>query len=234
MSIPEGYEKLAVIGIAYKGDYTPGAPYKTLNAVYYGGSTFVALKDNPTEPPVHDGTNWNYLAKGFVEGLLSAMNAVDTSGLMGTNGATVNAQNLLDVIADKVATKLLPKTALVSQIVNDETKAASAASLYRVNEDVWRLNSDLGSLKNNLGSIQYYFFNNLNYTHDTTINMIQDYYGQIPNDTIALCRFRLTGPETCALIQRTNINYGSFISLGYSTGFAKGRKENGVWMVENL
>lgn len=93
---------------------------------------------------------------------------------------------------------------------------------------------DFGVLENNLGSIQYYFFDDLNYTHATTINMIKDYYGHLPDYTIALCRFRLTGPETCALIQRTNKDYGSFISLGYSTGFAKGRKENGVWTVENL
>lgn len=73
MSIPTGYEKLAVIGIAWKNEYVQGTAYKTMNAVYYNGSTYVALRDNPTGPPAADGANWQYLAKGFEQQLLSAL-----------------------------------------------------------------------------------------------------------------------------------------------------------------
>lgn len=114
MAIPEGYEKLAVIGIAYKGAYKLDTAYKLLNAVYYDGSTFVALRDNPVGTPSADGTNWQYLAKGFVEGVLSAMNATDSAGLLGGAGGTVDAQDLLDVIADRVVNKLLPTSSLVN------------------------------------------------------------------------------------------------------------------------
>lgn len=117
MIVPEGYEKLAVIGIAYKGQYAPNATYKLLNAVYYEGSTFVALKDNPVNPPVADGVNWQYLAKGFLDGMLSAIDAKDTSGLIGTAGETVDAQALLDDIADRVATKLLLKNQIVNNLL---------------------------------------------------------------------------------------------------------------------
>lgn len=115
MAIPEGYEKLAVIGIAYKGDYVEGAAYHRLNAVYYDGSTYVAIRDAPVGPPTADGVNWQYLAKGFLEGVLSAVEAVDTSGVLGTAGARVDAQDLIDALADRVMVKLIAK----SQIVNN-------------------------------------------------------------------------------------------------------------------
>ena len=81
--------------------------------------------------------------------------------------------------------------------------------------------------------MRYYFFEDLGYTDDKIINMIKDYYEHIPDYTIAICRYRLTGPETIALVQRTNKDYGSFISLGYSSVFAQGMKVNGVWTVQN-
>lgn len=65
MAAPENYSKLATIGIAYKGEYDEGTEYKYLNGVYYKGSTYVALIDNPTKPPTNDGANWKYLAEGF-------------------------------------------------------------------------------------------------------------------------------------------------------------------------
>lgn len=120
MAIPTGYEKLAAIGIAYKGDYTDGTAYKLLSAVYYNGATYVALKDDPVTPPVADGANWQYLAKGFTDGVLSAIEATDTSGLIGEAGATVGAQALLDVIADKVAIKLLAKNQVVNNLLATE------------------------------------------------------------------------------------------------------------------
>ena len=120
MAIPEGYEKLAVIGIAYKGEYKPGTVYGLLNAVYYNGSTFVALMDNPDGPPVADGTNWQYMAKGFLEGVLSAITATDISGVLGKAGEIVGAQTLLDAIADRVMNKLLAKSQLVSDLLATE------------------------------------------------------------------------------------------------------------------
>lgn len=104
MSIPEGYAKLAVIGIAWKGEYAADSVYHKMNGVCYEGSTYIALKDNPSGPPAHDGTNWQYLAKGFAEALMSACTATDTQGLVVEAGETTNAQTLMDSIADKVVT----------------------------------------------------------------------------------------------------------------------------------
>lgn len=116
MAIPEEYKKLAVIGIAYKGAYEPETTYKLMNAVYYEGSSYVALKDNPEGTPTSDGANWMYLAKGFIQNLLSTINAKDTYGLTGDAGREVNAQTLMDKVAEKIKNELVTNTALTSKL----------------------------------------------------------------------------------------------------------------------
>ena len=102
MSVPEGYEKLAVLGISYKGNYDETLTYNYLNAVYYEGSTYVALKDNVTTIPANDGVNWKYLARGFIAHLLSELTAIDNQGLLDVAGSAVDAQDLIDKIADEL------------------------------------------------------------------------------------------------------------------------------------
>ena len=136
MSIPTGYEKLAVIGIAWKGEYTQGTAYKTMNGVYYKGSTYVALRDNPTGPPAADGANWQYLAKGFEQQLLSAVTALDTSGVLGQAGATVGGQALMNAIADKVMTKLVERSSIVQTESTDPTTVPSSSYFKQVTDRV--------------------------------------------------------------------------------------------------
>lgn len=143
MSIPTGYEKLAVIGIAWKNEYVQGTAYKTMNAVYYNGSTYVALRDNPTGPPAADGANWQYLAKGFEQRLLSAITALDTSGVLGQAGASVGGQALMDAIADKVMTKLVERSSIVQTESTDPTTVPSSPYFKQVTD---RVISDFGDL----------------------------------------------------------------------------------------
>ena len=150
MSIPTGYEKLAVIGIAWKNEYVQGTAYKTMNAVYYNGSTYVALRDNPTGPPAADGANWQYLAKGFEQQLLSAITALDTSGVLGQAGASVGGQALMDAIADKVMTKLVERSSIVQTESTDPTTVPSSPYFKQVTE---RVISDLGDLSTDLSNI---------------------------------------------------------------------------------
>lgn len=145
MSIPTGYEKLAVIGIAWKDEYVPGTVYKTMNGVYYKGSTYVALRDNPTGPPAADGANWQYLAKGFEQQLLSAITALDTSGVLGQAGASVGGQALMDAIADKVMTKLVERSSIVQTESTSTTTAPSSAYFKQVTD---RVISDLATSQN--------------------------------------------------------------------------------------
>lgn len=65
MGVPDGYKALAKIGISYKGEYDSTVTYENLDAVYYKGSTYLALIDSPLGVPNDDGTNWKYLAQGF-------------------------------------------------------------------------------------------------------------------------------------------------------------------------
>ena len=145
MSIPTGYERLAVIGIAWKDEYNPGTAYKTMNGVYYKGSTYVALRDNPTGPPAADGANWQYLAKGFEQQLLSAITALDTSGVLGQAGASVGGQALMDAIADKVMTKLVERSSIVQTESTDTTTVPSSAYFKQVTD---RVISDLATSQN--------------------------------------------------------------------------------------
>ncbi|MDR7814643.1 hypothetical protein [Lacrimispora sp.] len=72
------------------------------------------------------------------------ISATDVQGLVGAAGGSSTVQLLINAIADKVANKLLLKTDVVSQIVNDAAKAASMAALYSVNQKVDTVNINLG------------------------------------------------------------------------------------------
>lgn len=106
MAIPEGYSFLAKLGISYKGDYSETATYEQFNAVYYNGSTYIALVDSPAGPPTADGANWQYMAQGFLSQVISSLTATDKNGVIGEAGSTVNAQNLIDGMSDDIKEKL--------------------------------------------------------------------------------------------------------------------------------
>lgn len=75
MSAPENYRKLGNVGIAFKGEYKSDQQYKYANSVYYDGSTYIALKDNPSGNPKDDRVNWMYLARGVVSsGAVTSVN----------------------------------------------------------------------------------------------------------------------------------------------------------------
>lgn len=100
MAVPEGATKLGTVGIAYKGVYNELQTYKYANAVYYNGSTYIALIDNPAGFPSNDGVNWRYLAQGFLQQAISALTVIDESGILGEVNAEVNAQEFLSKIAE--------------------------------------------------------------------------------------------------------------------------------------
>lgn len=77
MAIPDGYTKLAVVGLVDKGSYSESATYSQYNFVLYEGSTYVAMKDNPSKPP-KNGTDWHYLAQGITPGIMTTTLAAKT------------------------------------------------------------------------------------------------------------------------------------------------------------
>ena len=149
MAVPEGATKLGTVGIAYKGVYDELATYKYANAVYYNGSTYIALIDNPAGFPSNDGVNWRYLAQGFLQQAISALTVIDESGILGEVDAEVNAQEFLSKIAelqkgleDTKANKADVLDSLEEIVANTEDgRIAGANALSELNSNLTDLDS---------------------------------------------------------------------------------------------
>lgn len=88
---------------------------------------------------------------------LSSITGIDTSGILGTTGATVIGQDLIDEIVDRVVTTqqslattqqtvtndLIHKTAISNQQVNDTTKVAGSALAYSMGQSIDTLANNL-------------------------------------------------------------------------------------------
>jgi hypothetical protein len=151
MAAPEGYTELGRIGFVDKGNYASGTTYRTGDVVYYNGSTWVALKDNLRGVTPAPGANWKYMARGFAAEALSAITAVDTSGVLREAGASVTSQELIDAIADKVMTKLIEKSKIVNNLLaTDATTVLSGPMGKSLDDKITQLNSDLGDVKTDI------------------------------------------------------------------------------------
>ena len=144
MAAPAGYTELGRIGFVDRGTYASGTTYRIGDVVYYNGSTWSALKDNLQGVTPAAGANWKYMARGFAAEALSAITANDTSGVLGTAGASVTSQELIDAIADKVMTKLIEKSKIVNNLLaTDATTVLSGPMGKSLDEKITKLNSDL-------------------------------------------------------------------------------------------
>ena len=138
---------LGLVGIADKGTYSAEATYNKGQFVLYDGSTWLALKDNLNGVTPAEGENWKYLARGFAAELLSLVTAIDSQGLSGSQGGQVNAQSLIDVLADKVANQLIAKSMMSNVQVNDAEKVPTSALAYAMQQSIETLNSNLSNFQ---------------------------------------------------------------------------------------
>lgn len=144
MAAPEGYSALAKIGFVDRGTYAAATTYNRCDVVYYGGSTYVALKDNLKGVTPANGANWKYMARGFAAEVLAAITAVDASGVIGTPGASVSGQALIDGIADKVMTKLILRSKIVNNLLaTDTTTVLSGPMGKQLDEKIDSVISDI-------------------------------------------------------------------------------------------
>ena len=137
---------LGLVGIADKGTYSAEVTYNKGQFVLYDGSTWLALKDNLTGVTPEEGESWKYLARGFTAELLSLVTAIDSQGISGSQGSQVNAQSLIDVLADKVANQLIAKSMMSNVQVNDSGKVPTSALAYAMQQSIETLNSKTGEL----------------------------------------------------------------------------------------
>ena len=122
----------SVAPLTDRGEYSAEETYQKNDLVRYQNAIWRCKEDGIESAP-QEGEAWALFFRGVQS--VSELVAADTQKLLSEeDGQQVNAQELLDAIADKVATKLLLKTDVVSQLVNDATKAASAASVYALQQ----------------------------------------------------------------------------------------------------
>lgn len=138
---------LGKVGIVDRGNYLQEETYNAGDFVLYNGSTWLALKDGLLGAEPAEGTNWKYLARGFEAEVLSLITATDTSGLLGEAEQQVNAQSLLDVIADKVANRLLDKGMIANNLVTTNENMVLAAPMGK------NLQEQISDVNNNIDNI---------------------------------------------------------------------------------
>lgn len=150
MAIPSGYTPLAKIGLAYKGTYVSGTNYKQLDAVYYLGSTYLALIDNPAGSPNNDGVNWRYLAQGAGEDISDSA----VTFTQATTRANINSGEQNKTIMGKIKKWFADLTAAAfSQMISSYTDLmANTVSGYlpdalAVKEGFNEINSNLSKAK---------------------------------------------------------------------------------------
>lgn len=144
MAVPEGYTALARLGYADKGNYAAGTTYMTGDVVYHNGSSYVARKDNLKGVTPTNGNDWKYLARGFAAETMTDVQATDTNGVLGTAGAQVVSQALIDAIADRVMTKLVERSSIVQTESTDPSTVPSSPYFKQVTD---KLTSDLTDVK---------------------------------------------------------------------------------------
>ena len=144
MAVPEGYTALARLGYADKGNYAAGTTYMTGDVVYHNGSSYVARKDNLKGVTPTNGNDWKYLARGFAAETMTDVQATDTNGVLGTAGAQVVSQALIDAIADRVMTKLVERSSIVQTESTDPSTVPSSPYFKQV---TYKLTSDLTDVK---------------------------------------------------------------------------------------
>lgn len=122
----------SVAPLTDRGEYSTEETYQKNDLVRYQNAIWRCKEDGTGSAP-QEGDAWSLFFRGVQS--VSELVATDTQKLLSEEGGQqVNAQELLNAIADKVATKLLLKTDVVSQLVNDATKAASAAAVYALQQ----------------------------------------------------------------------------------------------------
>lgn len=100
MNTPTGYTALGLVGFTDKGAYSASAVYVANDLVDYQNNKWRCLIDDTTGIAPLEGANWTVFIRHSTA--LGGINATDTEGVVGTAGAVVTAQDLVDALAGKV------------------------------------------------------------------------------------------------------------------------------------
>ena len=205
MAVPEGYTALARLGYADKGNYAAGTTYMTGDVVYHNGSSYVARKDNLKGVTPTNGNDWKYLARGFAAETMTDVQATDTNGVLGTAGAQVVSQALIDAIADRVMTKLVERSSIVQTESTDPSTVPSSPYFKQVTD---KLTSDFGDLATDLSNVH------------TALDPLKSYYvNNMDNSIVSKVNIVLWDVNTASTPFKTgNTNRGNGFCITYNSG----------------
>lgn len=122
MNAPEGYTELDLVGFTDKGPYSATAEYVKNDIVHYDNSLWRCLVDDTKAVTPAEGTSWTLFMQAADS--LAAMTAIDTAGVLGTAGAAVGAQDLMDGVS---------KTALKGGNLGLTVKDGKLCAIYSTN-----------------------------------------------------------------------------------------------------
>ena len=132
-TVPEGYVALDFVGFTDKGTYSPDATYMQNDLVHLDNSIWKCRVDQTTGILPGDNDNWEIFINSTSE--LKGTTANDVNGLLGTAGAKVDAQMLIDAITDRVVNQLLAKPQLVANLLATEPGNPLDATMGKVLKD---------------------------------------------------------------------------------------------------
>ena len=99
---------LGKVGLLNRGTYSSSAVYNAMDFVYYNGSTYICLRNSVTNvTPNNNGTDWRYLAQGFVVDTTVFCRKADMKSSLTTSytaGQYAADASVLKTLNDKIKT----------------------------------------------------------------------------------------------------------------------------------
>ena len=140
-------------------------------AEFDGTATSVSATDTHSLGSTNVQGQLDALADGLnnIDMSASSVTAVDTQGIAVNAGESSTVQALIDVIADKVMTKLLEKTAIVQVESTATNTVPSSAYFKQVKDDI---NSNLGNISDDINPLKSNYVSHINVNVLNKVNLV--------------------------------------------------------------
>lgn len=152
MAVPAGYVALDLVGFTDKGAYAAATTYMQNDLVHQSNSVWRCKTDNTKGVAPAENANWTVFINSATN--LAGITGVDASGVLGTAGASVASQALINAIADKVMTKLIEKTKIVNNLLATDTSTVLSGPMGKeLDSKISTLNGEMSTAKTNIADL---------------------------------------------------------------------------------
>ena len=185
-------------------------------AEFDGTATSVSATDTHSLGSTNVQGQLDALADGLnnIDMSASSVTAVDTQGIAVNAGESSTVQALIDVIADKVMTKLLEKTAIVQVESTATNTVPSSAYFKQVKDDInsnleWKLNgtykaTDTCPLPEKYNELMIKIYRTSDYAYTCGVNILKAEIGKNTGNWMTGCGRDATGWDVKIVIAITN------------------------------